>query len=378
MKKRLLVKLTLALLLFLLPLLFAACSPQETLSNLRDTLSGWKEDKPYAGYNLSEYITLGDYKGITVEFEPEEFTKAESLARAKSYFAEAQIELKFVETEGKKTVEKGDVIVFDFEGAADGASAQTLEGMKGENQQLEIGSGSFIPGFEEGIIGKERGKEFKLEVTFPAEYDAELAGKPAVFTCTVHKIGSTVIRDEDVNTLTGGQITTVNDLVAYAENELINEVKQANAEKAFEVAFANAKILRLPVREQKYYEDVLRAQAEQQSMGAEEYISANAYTGSLADYKEEYDDERIRRDLFVFAIAEKENLAVTEEDLANLLDNYRSYYSELADASDEEIYAQYGKGFLIRTLMQNKALIFIYNNVGKQEEAPTTTAPNSQ
>ena len=136
-------------------------------------------------------VTLGQYKGLEVKKGTVKVTKKEieaELANYQNQFAEL-----IIKEEG--TVENGDTAVIDFEGFKDGVA---FEGGKAENHSLEIGSGSFIPGFEEQVIGMKVGEEKEINVTFPEEYQsAELAGQEAVFKVKVHEIKTKVLPDID-------------------------------------------------------------------------------------------------------------------------------------------------------------------------------------
>src|SRR5699024_4661320 len=127
-------------------------------------------------------VTLGEYKGLEVEEQDVNITD-EDVNEALESEREKQAELVLKE-EGQ--VEEGNTAVIDFEGFVDD---EPFEGGKGENHSLEIGSGQFIPGFEEQLIGKSAGDELDVEITFPEEYHAEdLAGKEAVFKVKIHEI----------------------------------------------------------------------------------------------------------------------------------------------------------------------------------------------
>ena len=127
-------------------------------------------------------VTLGQYKGIEVEKEDTSATEEEIQAALNK---EQESNCRTITVEDR-AVQDGDMTVIDFEGFADGTA---FEGGKGTDYPLTIGSGAFIPGFEEQLIGAEIGKEVEVNVTFPEEYHAkDLAGKPAVFKCTVKEI----------------------------------------------------------------------------------------------------------------------------------------------------------------------------------------------
>ena len=127
-------------------------------------------------------VTLGEYKGLEVDKVSTRVTQKEVEAKIEE---EAEKNARTVTVEDR-AVQDGDEVILDFEGFVDG---EAFEGGKGENYPLTIGSGSFIPGFEEQLVGAEAEKEVEVKVTFPEDYHAEeLKGKEAVFKCTVHEI----------------------------------------------------------------------------------------------------------------------------------------------------------------------------------------------
>ena len=126
-------------------------------------------------------VKLGEYKGLEVEKQDVDVTDEEvekELEALRERYAELVVK--------EEPAEVGDTVVIDFEGFQDG---EAFEGGKGENYSLELGSGQFIPGFEEQLVGMKSGDEKEINVTFPEEYHAkELAGKPAVFKVKVHEV----------------------------------------------------------------------------------------------------------------------------------------------------------------------------------------------
>ena len=128
-------------------------------------------------------VTLGEYKGLEVEEKSVEITDEDVEEEIKK-IQERHAEL--VVKDDEEAVEEGDTVVMDFEGFMDG---EAFEGGKGENHSLEIGSGQFIPGFEEQLIGKKAGDDTEVKVTFPEDYHAEdLAGKEATFKVKIHEV----------------------------------------------------------------------------------------------------------------------------------------------------------------------------------------------
>ncbi|MCI9339960.1 MAG: trigger factor [Dorea sp.] len=144
-----------------------------------------EKGKPFiftATVALKPEVTLGEYKGLEVEKVSTEVTAEEVDAKIKE---EAEKNARQITVEDRP-VQDGDEVILDYEGFVDGAA---FDGGKGENYPLTIGSGSFIPGFEEQLIGVEAGAQKEINVTFPEEYHAEeLKGKEAVFKCTIHEI----------------------------------------------------------------------------------------------------------------------------------------------------------------------------------------------
>ena len=128
-------------------------------------------------------VKLGDYKGLKATMLPTEATD-EDVDKEIENMRDRNSRLVTVED---REAQMGDTAEIDFEGFVDGVA---FEGGKGENYPLELGSGSFIPGFEEQVAGHKSDEEFDVNVTFPEDYAAELAGKDAVFKCKIHEIKS--------------------------------------------------------------------------------------------------------------------------------------------------------------------------------------------
>jgi trigger factor len=125
-------------------------------------------------------VKLGDYKGLTATKEVAEVT-AEDIDREMQHYVDRATRLVSVEREAQN----GDTVIIDFEGFDNGTP---FEGGKGENFELKLGSGSFVPGFEEQIVGMKAGDEKDLDITFPEDYHADLAGKPVVFHVKVNEV----------------------------------------------------------------------------------------------------------------------------------------------------------------------------------------------
>ena len=183
-------------------------------------------DKPFiftATVAKKPEVTLGEYKGLEVAKQEIAATDEEIDAEIKK---EQEKNAKEINIEDRAIIE-GDTATIDYEGFVDGVA---FEGGKGENHPLVIGSHSFIPGFEEGLIGKTLGEECDVEVTFPEEYHAkELAGKAAVFKCKVNKITAKELPEIDDEF--ASEVSDYDTLAEYRESisKSICEKKEADA-----------------------------------------------------------------------------------------------------------------------------------------------------
>lgn len=181
-------------------------------------------------------VTLGDYKGISVEKE-----------EAKVLVADVKAEIdrmaqRLARTETvSRAAKKNDTVVIDFEGFVDGTA---FDGGKGENYDLKLGSGTFIPGFEDQLIGTKAGEEKDVVVTFPTEYHApELAGKEATFKCTVHEVKETILPaiDDEFAKDVSETAETVEDLKKEVKERLLVQ-RSETFERDYEEALLTAVI----------------------------------------------------------------------------------------------------------------------------------------
>jgi len=335
---------------------------------------GWGKKKeaeayPFEGLDFGEYIQLGEYKGLAVAFKPKEISNADVLNEAKQYFLESGIPLGIKADSAKTVVAKGDNIEFDFEGDAQGVSEDTLAGMAAKGHVMpnvgvpvnDKGDMQFIPGFEEQIIGQPINKDFDVKVTFPEDYHSiELAGKEAVFKCKVHKIGSTTLTDEGVVNLTGGQLNSVNELLDYIKEQMPAQIEFENRQLAIDCAIDNAKFIKLPEEAEKAYQKPIDEYLEGMGITLDEYLDSYGGGQSADEFMEENVTMPARQDLFVFAVAAKEGLEVTDADTKELLDSIRQGDDSM---TDEFIYENYGdKASMVRYLMLEKVKEFIYDN----------------
>ena len=171
-------------------------------------------------------VTLGEYKGLSAEKDEVKVAAADVNERLKG-MQERNTRLVSVEREAQN----GDTVVIDFEGFLDGVA---FEGGKGENYSLELGSSSFVPGFEEQLVGLKAGDEKDLDITFPEEYTPELAGKAVVFKVKVHEVkGKEVPELDDEFAKDVSEFDTLKELKADLKKKITEEREKA-ATNAFE------------------------------------------------------------------------------------------------------------------------------------------------
>lgn len=311
-------------------------------------------------------VTLGQYKGLEVKKGTVKVTKKEieaELANYQNQFAEL-----IIKEEG--TVENGDTAVIDFEGFKDGVA---FEGGKAENHSLEIGSGSFIPGFEEQVIGMKVGEEKEIHVTFPEEYQsAELAGQEAVFKVKVHEIKTKVLPDiddelaKDVN-IDG--IETLADLETYTKEQIKNK-KQTEVESKFSDDIFNAVIENTPL---EVPEAMIETETQTMLREVEQNLSQQGLnmelfqqlTGkTMEDMKAEMSEQaekRVKFNLILAEIAKAENIEISDEEVDDEIKEIATYYGREFDEVKTIFEAQMGQ--IKSDLATRKAVQLIKDNV---------------
>ncbi|WP_416515774.1 trigger factor [Bacillus velezensis] len=264
-------------------------------------------------------VKLGDYKGLGIEKDDTAITDEDVQNELKA-LQERQAEL-VVKEEG--AVENGDTVVLDFEGFVDG---EAFEGGKAENYSLGVGSGSFIPGFEEQLTGLEAGAEKDVEVTFPEEYHAEeLAGKPAVFKVKIHEIKAKELPelndefakdiDEEVETLAELTEKTKKRLEEAKENEADAKLREELVLKASENAEADVPQAMIDTELDRMLKE-FEQRLQMQGMNLELYTQFSGQDeNALKEQMKEDAAKRVKSNLTLEAIAQAENLEVTDEEV---------------------------------------------------------------
>ena len=279
-------------------------------------------------------VTLGEYKGMEVTKISNRVTAKEIDARLEE---EQNKNARTITVEDRAVADK-DEVVLDFEGFVDGVA---FEGGKGENYNLVIGSGSFIPGFEEQLIGAELEKEMEVNVTFPAEYHSEeLAGKDATFKCTVHEIKAKELPELDDEFASEiSEFSTLDelkaDIKAKIKEEKIAEGKKTQEDEAVEAAVANAE-MDLPEAmvetEARQMMNDFAQRLQQQGLSMEQYMQ---FTGMQADKMLDelrpQAETRIKTRLVLEAIVKAENIEISDERIDEEIAKMAEVYQMEAD-----------------------------------------------
>ena len=272
-------------------------------------------------------VKLGQYKGLEAPKAEVKVMAADVNARLKE-MADRNSRLVSVE----RAVKKNDTANIDFEGFDNGVA---FDGGKGENFDLEIGSGSFVPGFEDQLIGMKAGEEKEIDITFPENYTPELAGKPVVFKVKINEVKAKevpAIDDEFAKDVS--EFDTLKELKADMKKKMTEERKIA-AQQAFEDALMKKVADGI---EADIPEDMVKAQAERmlegfkqqlasQGIPFEQYLQMTGMTNEtfLAQAHQPALDQ-VRMDLAVEAIVKAEGLEASDEDVENEMKNIAEKY----------------------------------------------------
>lgn len=308
-------------------------------------------------------VKLGEYKGLEVEEDDVTVTEEDVDAELKQ-LQERHADLVVVE-DGE--VATGDTVVMDFEGFVDG---EAFEGGKAENYSLEIGSGQFIPGFEDQLVGTKAGEEKEINVEFPAEYHSEeLAGKPAVFKVTVHDIKRKELPElddefaKDVNE----EVETLDQLKADLREKLETSRKQqADAKKRDALVAKAAENAEVDLPEAMIATETdhmlreLGQNLQAQGMSLDMYyqFAQTDEEGMKAQFHDDA-EKRVRQRLTLEAISEAENFEVTDEDVDQEINEMAETYKRSAEEIKQILAMQGGVDTLKNELKIKKALDFL-------------------
>ena len=326
-----------------------------------------KKGEPFiftAEVALKPEVKLGQYKGVEVDKIDVTVSDEEVEAEIEK---EREKNARTVEVTDR-AVKDGDTVSLDFEGFVDGAA---FEGGKGENYPLTIGSGAFIPGFEEQLVGTEIGADVEVNVTFPEDYQADnLAGKAAVFKCKVNEIKEKQLPEVDDEF--ASEVSAFDTLEAYKadlkqnlEDKKFKEAKSAKTDAVIDAIIASSEMdipeAMIKTEQRQMLNDFAR-RMQMQGLSMEQYFQ---FTGTTADMLMEQSkpqaEQRIKTSLVIDAIVAAENIEATEEEFAQELKTMAEVYQMEEDKIVETLGEQ-GKASVMKDIKAKKAAEFVTEN----------------
>ena len=310
---------------------------------------------------LKPAVTLGEYKGVEVKKADTEVTEEEvmvAIDKERENNARA-----IVITD--RPVKAGDDTVIDFEGFVDGVA---FDGGKGENYPLTIGSGAFIPGFEDGLIGANLNENVDVNVTFPEDYQAsELAGKAAVFKCVVKEIKEKELPElDDEFAAEVSEFDTLEEYKADVKKNLeekkASDAKRAKIDAVVETVINNA-TMDIPeamvTTTQRQILDEYAQNMQAQGLSLEQYMK---YTGvdteTMMEQLKPQAESRIKGRLVLEAVAKAENITASEEDFEEEVKTMAEAYGIEADKA-KELLGENGKKSVLEDICIKKAQEFL-------------------
>ncbi|WP_419791480.1 trigger factor [Staphylococcus chromogenes] len=328
-----------------------------------------KEFKFDATVTVEPEVELGDYKGLEIEKQDTELTD-EEVETTINQRLEAMADM-VIKEDGK--VEEGDTVNLDFDGYVDG---EQFEGGQADGYDLEIGSGMFIPGFEEQLVGLKVGEEKDVKVTFPEEYHAEeLAGKPATFKTKINEIKTKEVPELD-DELANELDSEANTVDEYKENlrkqlaeSKATEAENVQKEEAITKATDNAKV-DIPDAMIKTEEDRMLQEfaqrLQQQGLNLETYFQISGQSEEdLRGQMKEDAEQRVKTNLTLAAIADAENIEASDEDVEKELETMSSQFG----ISVDDIKATLGNTDIVKNDVRVKKVIDLLVNEAKIVEA---------
>lgn len=309
------------------------------------------DEQPYSDVDLPEYVKVGEYKGL-------EYDKISVSVSAKEVQDEIDSRCQAKATTEKAesgTVKDGDTINVSFEGKIDG---KTFEGGSSDDYAITVGQTPMIDGFVEGLVGKEVGETVTMDLKFPDDYqEKDVAGKDVTFEVKIKTKDVQVVPDYDLDfvkansdydNLKDYEASVKKDLLAKKQEQAEMQVKQALWEEIVE----KSEIIKYPEeKDQKIEEELaaLKKDAEDNDMEWKDYLESQDYTEeSIKETITDYIETNMFQEMIIYAIAEKEDLEVTDEE-------YQEYMDQVLQASgmDEETFES-AYGMTVEEYMESR------------------------
>ena len=324
--------------------------------------------------DLYPAVTLGEYKGLEAPYTEPEVADDEIDTQVE---AARKRNARYIDVE--RPVQNGDTIVFDFEGFVDGAA---FEGGKAENYTLEVGSGAFIPGFEEQLIGMEAEKDGEVNVTFPDQYADNLSGKDATFKVKIHAVREPQLPElDDEFAKDVSEFDTLDEYRADLKAKTL-ERKSAAADADFKNAVVAKAVENMSVT---VPQSMINEKADEflmnyaESMGVrgakrEDVIKTLGLTeDSFYAMMRPSAEQQVKAELLFDAVAKAENIEATEEDKTEFLNKLASDYG----AEAEKIKDMIDENLMVQDIVRRKAADVLYSTAVKTEPKPEEEAAGS-
>lgn len=340
-------------------MLLAGCGNDATTQNSVDNTESKETGADIFDYDVNDYVTLGDYKGLSVRYPVPEVTE-ESLEMEIEYLLNDNTEYKEVTDRG---VQNGDYVNIDFDGKIDG---EAFDGGTDTDYEFTLGEGEFLEEFENNLIGKNAGETFTFTMTFPEDYDETIGGKEAEFSVTINSIEEVIV--PEYNDAFIKEVTDYDTTAAYEEaimEELMGDAKEeaesAAGEDALQLAIQNATINGYP---QSLYDACYNSTIDEYQEYADMFgMELSEFMGDEDEVEEEVLNW-VNEILVSQAIAEKEGFQITDdnyqEDAENLALDYG--YEGL-----DEFVSSFGEVYVRVNLIKEKAVEFLYENAEIEE-----------
>ena len=319
---------------------------------------------------MDQYIKVGEYKGLDVQEDVQEVTDSDIDIQIQTNLSQNLVE---VEDENAE-VKNGDVVNIDYEGKKDGVA---FDGGTAEGFDLTIGSGSFIDGFEDGLIGAKKGETRDLNLTFPENYQAEeLAGQDVVFTVKINAIKTTPELTEE-----WVKGNTEYDSVEKYKEGVRKELEETNRQMAHNTALSNlwttimdsCEVVKYPQKDvdkaMKLFEDNLNTYADQQNMKPEEFLESQGMTREQFDEQsKDYAEYTVKQNLIVQAIMDAEKFTLTDEKSEEARKEQEANYG-VDDISD--LVKEFGQETVNQSIALTRVTDFVLDNARVESSIKT-------
>lgn len=338
------------------------------------------EPMDFFNVDVSEYLTLGQYKDLAVEVDRVEVSQEEIDTQIMILLAQKNEFTKVREG----TITEKVIFSFDYTGyykKSDGTRGDAFSGGADTDQLAYIDgdvfvtvdaskTGTFIDGFAQGILGATVGSTFTIDVTFPTNYGGSMAGQNVEFEIKINYIAETHFTDAWVKEYTSDQYKTTDEFVEYLRTSINEDIKDANLESIWLAIAEKATLDKIPQQQYDYIYHAMKDEVEGYVIYSQYYFGQQLdYAGVLVqlgfkdeaefeEYVDEYAKAYIKSELVIYAVLQAENIGVSDEE-------YRIFMDSLVESTgktEEALLEQYGEEEIRRAVMMQNLDIFVFNN----------------